>query len=121
MLSYVNACRSTFLLAVGTILFSTSLPAQESTQYFRYYEVKLDQSIRVQTDIRADIFGEKPFEIYGSCDSKNSVVVKVPANYPKRVYQIEEELKNAFSQALKESKITSLSPLKATDTESFCQ
>ena len=112
--------RSVFVLIFALLLISHFSEAQESAQYFRYFEVTFDETYTVRPDVGNDLFGEKPFEVSVSCIAKNSIIVKVPADYPKRVHQIENDLSYEINKALNSDKIKSLRQLKATDQESFC-
>lgn len=121
MLPRLNNYRSIFVLTFGLLFLSVSTAAQETTQYFRYFEVLFERSFDVQSNDHTDLLGEKPFKIHSSCSAKNSIIVKVPADYPKRVYQIENDLRDEINDALNSDKIKSLRQLKATEPESFCQ
>jgi hypothetical protein len=106
---------------IGFSIFSSFSYAQESTTYFRYFEIELEQSVDLEKDIRSDIFRETPFQLRSSCTSRNSILVAVPADYPKRVHEIEAELKTSLKRIVSTKKIESLQTIKAIDLDSFCQ
>ncbi|MFT6996347.1 MAG: hypothetical protein ACJAQ4_000086 [Cryomorphaceae bacterium] len=120
MFSPMKTFKSTFFLLIGFIISAFSY-AQESTAYFRYFEIELEQSVDLEKDVKSDLFSETPFQLRSSCNSRNSIVVAVPANYPKRVPQIEEELKTSLQSVFSSDKIESLHTITALDLESFCQ
>jgi len=121
MFSPLKTYKSTFFLFVGFFIISSYSQAQEVTTYYRYFEIELRQSVDAGKDLKSNLFGEKPFQIHATCKLKNSVVISVPADYPKRVHQIEEEIKNSLKTVISEDKIESLHTIKALDLESFCQ
>ena len=80
-----------------------------------------EQSVDAEKDVRSDIFSETPFQLRSACSSRNSIIVAVSADYPKRVHQIEDELKTSLKSTISSDKIESLHTIKAMDLESLCQ
>lgn len=113
--------RSTILLLAGFFIISLVSNAQESTKYFRYFEVKLEQSVELVNTSRSNSLAETPFTIQNSCTERHSIVIAVPADYPERVPQIKEDIKNALKKDIASRNILSLNSVKALDLESFCQ
>jgi hypothetical protein len=121
MFSPLKTCKSTVFLLLGFFIISSFSYAQETTTFYRYFEVSFEQSIDSQRDVTSDLFNKTPFQLRSACSSRNSIIVAVPADYPKRVHQIEDELKTSLQSAFSSDKIESLQTIKATDLESFCQ
>jgi hypothetical protein len=121
MFSPLKTFKSTIFLLIGFTIVSTFSQAQETSTHFRYFEVELNQSVNLVEDVRSDLFSDTPFQLHSSCGAKNSFIVAVPANYPQRVYQIEEELKTSIQGTISPDKIESLHTISALDLESFCQ
>jgi hypothetical protein len=121
MFSPMKTFKSSFFLLIGFFIISSFSHAQESTEYFRYFEIELEQSVHLEKDIRSDLFSETPFQMHSSCSLKNSIIVAVPAEYPKRVHQIEDDLKTSLQSVISLDKIEALHTITALDLESFCQ
>lgn len=75
----------------------------------------------MEKNIRSDLFSQTPFQLRTSCNSKNSFLVAVRADYPKRVYQIEDELKTVIQNRISSDNVQSIHTVSAVDLESFCQ
>jgi len=121
MFSPLKTFKSAIFLLIGFTIVSSFSQAQETSTYFRYFEIELTQSVNLEEDVRSDLFSDTTFELRSSCGAKNSFIVAVPANYPKRVYQIEEEIKTSLQSTISSDKIESLHTISAIDLESFCQ
>ena len=121
MLSLLKTFKLALCCSLGFFLISSFSQAQESASYYRYFEVKLEQSVDMEKDIRSELFSQTPFQLRTSCNSRNSVLVAVRADYPKRVYQIEDELKTVIQSRISSDNIQSIHTVSALDLESFCQ
>lgn len=91
--------------------------AQDSGNYYRYFEVKT-QNTSLRSEMPEDFFTGTAFQLEESCTSK--IVVKIPADYPKRVPAIVEELTEAMKSRSSAVEIESIEIIKATEVENFC-
>jgi len=121
MFSPLKTFKSNLFLLIGFLIISSFSLAQESTTYYRYFEIELKQSVDIKNDVKADLLRETPFLIHVTCGARNSVIVAVPADYPKRVHQIEDEIKSSLESVISTKKSKSLHTIKAIDLDSFCQ
>lgn len=120
MFSPLKTFKSTIFLLIGFCTISTFSTAQESADYFRYFEVKLEQSVDLEQRVNANLFRETPFSIHSTCSSRQTVIVAVSADYPKRVLQIEEELRITLKDIISTEKIKSVQTVKVSNLETLC-
>lgn len=91
--------------------------AQDSVTYYRYFEVKTPNA-SFRSEMPEDFFSGTSFNLEESCTSK--ILVKIPADYPKRVPAIKEELLEAMRSRSSALEIESIETIKATEVENFC-
>lgn len=116
---------STPLLTLFTVTFvwicsATTLCAQE--KLYRYFELDIKSLTTEQSqDIASHVANQRVMELHASCPDKQKMVIKVDASYPKRVPEIEEELKALAGKSVKSKNILSVRSVPVTERNEICQ
>jgi len=95
--------------------------AQKNVAYARYYEVKLKQSVKLETSSFSEKIKETPFRIHSLCSSHHTLLIAVPADYPKRIPAVKQELAQQFKKEISKFKEDDIKVIKVADLQSYCQ
>ena len=63
----------------------------------------------------------KSFSIHSTCSTKHSIIIAVPATYPKRIDAIKSELAQRFKKEVSKSQEDKIRVIKVSDLQSYCQ
>ncbi|MEM9050525.1 MAG: hypothetical protein AAGC47_00605 [Bacteroidota bacterium] len=97
------------------------LQAQDSEEYFRYFELKMKSSVDIEDASLSEKTADYSFSIHSTCSTKHSIIIAVPASYPKRIDAIKDELAQRFKKEISKSQEDKIQVIKVSDLQSFCQ
>ena len=120
MFSLKNSNFAFTLLVIG-FLSIHKIQAQDSQEYFRYFELKMKSSVDIDDSSLSEKHAGKSFSIHSTCSTKHSIIIAVPASYPKRIDAIKDELAQQFKKEISKSQEEKIQVIKASDLQSFCQ
>jgi hypothetical protein len=103
-------------VVIGILLSSEG----QSQTYFRYFEVEAEESFNPD-ELSNEVFEGSTFEIEATCATRSSLIVRVPATYPKRIEAIESEVLEKLSAQIPAEAIKGISPVKPIEVENYCQ
>lgn len=119
MKSFYPLC-TLFLISFFLLCGTTSMSAQD--KYYRYFELNIKTLTQDQAQLlTGDLNGKSGFELHATCPDKGKIVVKVDTAYPKRVPEIEEELKAFAGQRVKSKNILSVRTVPMDERNEICQ
>lgn len=108
------------IIAAMTLFMASPSFGQTSETYYRYFEITTDASVDTE-ELAEGLFENLPFSVEAGCPARSAILIKVPANYPKRVEKTEEEILEKLQERIPPSSVMGIKTIKATEVENFCQ
>ncbi|MCA1752221.1 MAG: hypothetical protein ABR572_00365 [Cryomorphaceae bacterium] len=111
---------STALLLLQAVLFIDPCAAQD--KYFRYFELEAKSLSESQTQkLEADFEKHEFMHVHATCIEKKKFVIAVDAQYPKRIEDMTEDVREMAEGVLKSRNIASLNTVPASERDLSCQ
>lgn len=114
-----------YIIATAVVLFQTVLftdPCSAQDKYYRYFELEAKSISENQSqNLKADFDKHEFMHVHATCPDKNTLVIAVDAQYPKRIEEMQEEISAVAGSVLKSRNITSLKSVPASERDLNCQ
>ena len=106
-------------------LFSTSAtdaqPAEGKQTYQRTFEVKVEGWTQQEMDMLSRNLPENIIKINETCPEKNTILIGVDASHPKRIEDIQSEIREIFDGVFAPARIDKIKTIPHQKTVNYCK
>lgn len=113
-----------YLLGLMLFGFSYTAYSQNTTteEYFRHFQIQVKNLSQEEfRSLQNQAKSDSVFEVLEYCSSASSILLRVSANHPKRVEEIQSEIKELVSEEVAKRRIIEVKHISYQDQFNFCK